>query len=318
MILPRSSLVKLFVLKNFPSPRFYFSGRVAIYRLACALRHSSTTAIVPEYICNVVQRAFIEAGYNIITYKCDDFFEPDMDHIKHIGNLYPSAILCLAPIYGADGGLSCIASVSIQEWMAKNKIHLILDLCQDFSRAISCKNLNFTNISIVTSFNNKTFPGLMGALVYSSVNDASYRLPSYSENVKLSSMWCINTISNFLNSLLRFKTKSKIEFHRFDYSFCSSYPYTFKHSGAAKIQIAIGLAGKLLIPYYIRKKRSYLAKGLVDIIQTPHFLTASVVMASSVLNRNIIKRPYALHGSHKESLKPSLKTIYFRGYNDLL
>lgn len=312
--LPINLLARKF---SFSSPTFYFSARVAIYRIALSLKRDVNVALVPEYICNVVHRAFLEAGYTLIKYKCDDDFEPNIIEIVELGKEHPNSILCLAPLYGADGGESWVGTKAGRAWREENRIFLIFDICQDFTRAMSTKIKSEKNFAVISSFNNKSFPGLMGALVESDTRDSSYRLAKTSESLGLLKILTLNFLIFFRKVVLSHRKRSNYA-SGYDYSYCSHFPYDFSHSGAAKIQIAIGLAGKILLPFYAAKKHRYLNNAYIYPRATPYFRSASIIISESSSEKLIYKPPYSVNNDPSFCLKPTLKSFYFRGYDDLI
>lgn len=313
-VLPRTILVRMFKCSK---SRFYFSARVAIYRIALSLKNKVNVALVPEYICNVVHFAFLEAGYTLVKYKCDDDFEPNIIEIVELGNKYPNSILCLAPLYGADGGESWVTTNAGRAWRKKNEIFLIFDICQDFSRAISTNIINENMFAVISSFNNKSFPGLMGALVRSDIRDNAYRLANISESARLLKILAFSCLF-FLSNIVLSHFKRHNPRSRYEYSDCLQFPYDFNHSAAVKIQIAIGLAGKLLLPIYAAKKSAYLNNRYILPKKTPHFRSSSIIISKNVNQKLIFKPPYSLQNEPNHSLKPNLNSCYFRGYDDLI
>ncbi len=316
-MLPRKIIEKFFIPGKSVNNKFYFSGRVAIYRIAKSLSNMGVkTAIVPEYICNVVHRALVEAGFTLVEYECDDDFEPNIEKIIGLGMRYPDSVLCIAPLFGADGGETWIASDVGRRWRQENRIFLMFDICQDFSRFIMSSLVDEKFFAIISSFNNKSFPGLMGAAVVSDIKDHDYKKATAREIIDLFKLLIIN----LRKMILPFRKKKKIinnQAEKFDYSYCMHFPYDFHHSAAAKIQLAIGFAGRLMLPIYMENKKNYIENKWLSPRLRPHYFTSAIVELDKSYTRLVLKSPYAIYKSPSNSLKPNLKTVFFRGYDDI-
>jgi hypothetical protein len=315
-LLPRKFIEVLLANDDRLKNRYYFSGRVAIYRIALALKNNTKIAIVPKYICNVVHFALLEAGYTLVTYECNEDFEPNIAEIINLGQQFPNSVLCLAPLYGADGGESWIASDYGKKWRNDNDIFLIFDICQDYSRFTSNILQNDRNFAIISSFNNKSFPGLMGASTLSDVNDGGYK-PARALEIFYLFIILIKEFLYFVPRIVFKAVKSEKKIQKYDYSYCTKFPFDFNHSGAAKIQLAVGLAGKIFLPFYMTRKKVFIKENVLVPKKTPYFMTASIVILEVLQPSSMfIKPPYAFHGKPNASDKPNLITGYFRGYQD--
>jgi hypothetical protein len=330
-LLPVSWLARGFGRKNRPAPRFYFSGRVAIYRLAQTLRHEVSVVILPDYICNVLYRVFIDAGFEVISYTTTELLEPSLQDIKYlVHKANRPTVLCLAPIMGAEGGQNWITSPQGREWRNQNKVVLLFDCCQDITRLFNPEFDREKNFAIVSSFNDKSFAGVMGAVVVTDIQDKGFRNATAMESLRIGHLLifrilspCLKIVRTIILSLIckpkkpDFNSLSVVASEKFDYSYCLDFPHTLSHSGATKLQIGIGVAGLLFRRWYIGRKINYMERVLVEPIRTPFFMTASYVMTD---NQDPIKLksklPYAIHGRPTESLRPLIKSFHFKGFFD--
>lgn len=325
--MPMPILRRAFSIPGAPRPRFYFSGRVALFRIAQSLRRRSRLAILPEYICNVVHRAFLEAGFEVVTYKLDSLLEPEIEDIKNlVGNADSPAVLCLAPLLGADGGQTWIMSGEGRTWRTDHGVTLVLDCCQDISRLLLQDFGGERDFAVVGSFNDKSFPGVMGAVAITDLADQSYRRATMAERAGICRLFLAKlarSCGRFVKRLFsppaggrsphRFGSPSS----RFEYSFCETFPYTLTHSAATRLQIGVGVAGRLFSGAYLGRKSRYLGRDLVDPLPTPHFNTSPYVLVPSPPRRLKSKPPYAIHGEPAQSLRPALQACHFKGFWDV-
>lgn len=324
---PMPVLRRAFAVPGAPRPRFYFSGRVAIFRIAETLRRRSRLAILPEYICNVVHRAFLEAGFEVATYRLDSLLEPDLDDIRNlVGHADGPTVLCLAPLLGADGGQTWIMSSEGRQWRVDHGVSLVLDCCQDISRLFLEDFSGERDYAVVGSFNDKSFPGVMGAVAITDMADPGYRRATLVERAGI--WWLLlaklmraagRPVKRFLSppasghGQRRFDDASGV----FEYSFCTVFPFTLNHSGATKLQIGVGVAGRLFSGAYRGRKSRYLGQNMVDPLPTPHFNTSPYVLVPSPPHRLKAKPPYAIHGAPARSLRPALQACHFKGFWDV-
>ena len=305
LLIPRALIESAFVLKSMHKKTFYFSGRVAIYRVAKALRHKSSIAIVPEYTCNVLHRALLEAGYTLKQYSCDANHEPNISQIIVLGRQFPRSILCLAPLYGADGGESWVNTAEGKAWREENSVFLIFDICQDYHRFASSSVGKEGMAALITSFNNKSFPGLMGALVVSDLQDNEYKLPRAQDSIHLLVLAILDNIKIFRDYFVLRPDNSQIK-RKYDYSYCVHFPYGLEYSGANKLQLAMGLAGVLMLPFYSLRKSKYLEKKYIAPVRTPNYRTASIVFSEESNPKLVRKLPYAINGDPDRCLNPNI------------
>ena len=324
-LLPYKVIVLLFQqalnIHNFLLPtRFYFSGRVALYRMALACKKDNTIALLPDYICNVVPKAFQEAGINISSYPTDLYFEPSIQAIQQIAKDQPSVLLCLAPIMGAEGGLAWAFSPEGKSWRNQNNITLFIDLSQGISRL---KQLSHTDLGqqlvLMASFNNKAFPSVMGALVISNIDDPFFIAATGSEQLAIVKQLAKRTLKRIFS--MRQKPSASYSLAQdhpsaFEYSHCQQFPYTFAHSGATKLQVAVATAGLWFGRYYQWCKQRYLQKGLLTLQPTPFYLSAPYILAEPTTTQLRKKAPYASHDHPNYSERPNTPSYHFKGFDD--
>lgn len=324
---PMPVLRRSFAIPGAPRPRFYFSGRVAIFRIAQSLRRRSRLAILPEYICNVVHRAFLEAGFEVATYRQDSLLEPEIDDIKKlVGNANGPSVLCIAPLLGADGGQAWIMSGEGRTWRNDHGVTLVLDCCQDMSRLFRADIRGERDFAVVCSFNDKIFPGVMGAVAVTDLTDLSYRPATMAESVGICRFFVTKLVwqaGRFVKRLFSAppgrcgQHQLSSTPNRFEYSSCNAFPYTLGHSAATRLQVAVGVAGRLFSSAYLARKSRYIGLGMVDPLPTPYFSTSAYILVPRNSSQLKAKLPYAIHGTPTESLRPALQACHFKGFWDI-
>lgn len=326
-LVPAGWAMSAFRRKGGPEPRFYFSGRVAIYRLARSLRREAAVAILPDYICNVLHRAFADAGFEIATYKTNDLFEPFFDDIRdlteQIGN---PVVLCLAPIMGADGGQKWITSSEGRAWRSRNHVTLMFDCCQDITRLFSPDFDGERKYAIVSSFNDKSFAGVMGAVTVSDVDDPEFRPATALESISIGWLLLLRCLLIFVRPIKKvFGSKlaliesgtAGVVSAKYEYSYCNRFPYTLSHSGATGIQVGVGWAGLCCMSWYRRKKQSYIEGKILEPVKTPYYMSAPyVVVTNGGGTITKVKLPYAIHDQPSQSLRPVVRAHHFKGFQD--
>lgn len=324
-LLPYRVVVSLFNkalnIQNFLIPtRFYFSGRVALYRMALACKKDNTIALLPDYICNVVPKAFQEAGINISNYPTDLYFEPSIQAIQQIAKGRTSVLVCLAPIMGAEGGLAWAFSPEGKRWRIQNNVTLFIDLSQGISRL---KPLNPTELGqqlvLMASFNNKAFPSVMGAVVISDIDDPLFVAATSSEQLAIVKQ----LIRRILQPIFSMGNKPADPYSieqdhpsTFEYSYCQQFPYTFAHRGATKLQVAVATAGLWFSRYYQWCKQRYVQQGLITPQPTPFYRSAPYILAEPTTAQLKKKAPYASHEQPNDSERPHTPSYHFKGFDD--
>ncbi len=322
-LIPSKFIYNIFGSKYGVKPIFFFSGRVALYQLSLAVRETGKhRVLLPEYVCNVVYEAFHKAGYEILLFKLSSELEPDQHELENLIETYQGqCVLCLAPIMGAEGGLSWATSEKICYIRRKYSVTLFLDLCQSFTQVDLYKTKDLNDFAVICSCNDKSFGGLMGSAVWTDLNNVSYRQANVDERlllIRLLIFKFLGLLLKIFRRLLSQSTRGSTMLEGFEYSYCQKFPYDFCHSGASKMQIAIGAAGILFLPIYLRRKIRDLERLGDHLIKTPYYISAPYVLARDQFNSlsRKIKKPYALHGNPQKSLRPHAKAFHFKGFKD--
>jgi hypothetical protein len=297
----------------------FFSGRVALFRLASSVPVAEKRVLLPRYLCNVVYKAFVSAGYNVQYYDVDEYFEPHVSSIKDLYFRHQFTVLVLAPLYGADGGVSWFVSDEGQRWRRTSNVHLVLDLCQDFSRVKRLSNLPGTDISIVTSYNDKSFPGVMGSGVWTDVDLAKLPKPTLSDSFRvLTTAFHKIAPRRILKKRLRPHEVTSTDFSaKYEFSRCVSFPYDFDHFSATKAQLALGFVGVLLLSFWNkRRNKAIISQHIVPVMfeysRTSPFVVSRVTHPG--LHRR--KQPYALPYDLGSSIRPNLVIRHNKGFQD--
>jgi hypothetical protein len=322
-LFPKKWISNIFGRKYGVAPNFYFSGRVALYQLALSVRKKGKNRVLlPEYVCNVVYEAFHKAGYEILLFKLSSELEPDQHELEDLMETYQGqCVICLAPIMGAEGGLSWATSKKVCDIRKKYSVTLFLDLCQSFMQVELYKSKDLNDFAVISSFNNKSFPGLMGSAVWTDINDASHRPANLDERLLLLRLLIYKFLGFLLMCFRKFFSQSlpaNISSEKFEYSYCQKFPYDFEHSGASKMQIAIGAAGILFLPLYLNRKRRDLELSSDHVIKTPYYFWSPYVLVRDQFNSSYrkLKNPYALDRNPNKSLRPRARAFHFKGFMD--
>ncbi len=305
---------------HLPEPRFYFSGRVALNSLALATPAEKKVILLPDYICNVVYTPFVTNSFVIKTYSTTEYFEPDIEQLQEIVQHSSASTLLLAPIFGADGGQSWITSDEGRDWRERNNLHLIFDACQDISRCYSSQFKGEKNISIISSFNDKSFPGVMGAVVYSDVKDPNYSKASLKDTKRVLHCFLKKISAIVLAPYFRLKLKhhhrTKKSKPDFEYSYCDKFPFDLRHSAATGIQVSIASAGLIFRRIYQKSRDKFVSNYESEVIKTPHHMTAPYLVVRRYIQGVKLKSPYAVHGNPLQSLRPNIKAQHCKGFRD--
>lgn len=90
-----------------------FSGRVSLFLLARRLLPSaqSDVALVPDYVCNIVPRAFRLAGWEIGTYPTGPDLEPDWEELLLLLDARKAGVLVGASVFGSSGLLTFLSEI---------------------------------------------------------------------------------------------------------------------------------------------------------------------------------------------------------------
>ena len=323
-VLPSRFHKLMFLKSELSNPSFYFSGRVAIYYHARLLRSFYSEVLLPDYLCNVVYRSFEEAGFTTIPILTDAENELCIDDLKEkVASLSRPPILCVAPILGSDGGQTWLLSKAGKTWRNENKLFLFFDFCQDISRVFNISFKDEVNYVIVASFNNKSFPGFMGAVSYSDIKSEKTPKSKLGNEVFVLYSVFIRIVTPLYGKIKTiFKSKKrnpddKIALKNFDYSFCNQFPFSFEIIPATRVQIGLGCAGMIFLATYNKRKQDIQKKIVHQLKQTP-FMSNSpyVIVKHTVPDGFKIKLPYAIQGNPEKSLRPEIKAIEIKGFEN--
>lgn len=305
---------------EFGAFRFYpeFSGRVALYKLARWLRSEGypPLALIPEYICNVVPMALEQAEYSIETYPVDACFEPDTEQLRRRLETGAYGIVLTASIYGSSALLDTLSSTEV--WaplLAAQRTHLIIDLCQDISLIRKVPVSYGRLLSVIVSFNDKSFPGAMGGGILTTLElpETDRPLP-VQKRLQLYRYLFLKQLACFKRRLLRHATTPNAQLY--DYSWCKRFPFTIEEYRIDKLQMIMALLGLANLERFHRRKKEFLEKH-PQVLRMPFYETSPyLVWMSAAPPPRRLKRPYALPTSPAHSLRPSLTVIHNKGFCD--
>lgn len=284
-----------------------FSGRIAINQLASSINNSQRKALIPDYICNVVNIALEKAGYEIFTYKIDNYYEPNIPEISSIIDKERISLLVTASIYGSSAMIDDLLDKSLLNAINKNDTHVLIDLCQDFQLLKSLPKNVDQRLSIAVSFNDKSFFGAMGGGLFTN-------LKLNEEPTKLSMKKRVSLVKIIIRKLIKgnkFNDKKN-----FEYSYCKDFPYELINYRPSRLQLMLAIAGIRNFRLINKIKKMQLEK-IPGIIRTKHVNTAAYVQLDN--DSNIIqlrKTPYAIHGKPDKSLHPEIKVVHNKGFLD--
>jgi len=136
------------------------SGLAAVGQAFAAAVGASGTVLVPSNTCNVVGDAFRAAGCAVRTYATSSSGDPDWDRVDALVQQHEAPLLVLCSMFGAHPWSSDRCA---RLRRARSRLRIVLDECQSFG--IRSPRLEPGVDAIVTSFNDKALPGLMGGAV---------------------------------------------------------------------------------------------------------------------------------------------------------
>ena len=306
---------------------FMFSGRVAINVLAKEFKDKGTV-LIPEYICNVVDKAFEESGYQIVRYKLKKDFEPDIDNIVKLIDKNSIDILLVASLYGSGKFMDVLNdhTSEIFSKITQQNIQVFIDFAQDFYRIYEL-DLSYPHYHYIFSFNDKSFMGMMGAMVVSDydLSDLSYKRLSVKQNIFLFKNYLQKLASCYLPLLITiyrfFRTKGDQNLSEarqgFEFSYCKTFPYTFINYKVSSMQIFFAWIGIVFLNLQLKKKISFIKKYKTNIQQTRYVNTAAYCIWKG--DKDIARKyksPYAKHSDPYSSMYPNLKIYHNKGFCD--
>jgi len=314
--------------------KFYpeISGRVSLYKLALTLNNfcNKRVALVPDYICNVVNVALEAAGYEVQTYPTDCYFEPLESELAIKLADERINILLTASVYGSSAFLDGLKKQEFRELILKRNIYVIVDLCQDISLVQHLPTNYGINLSAVVSFNDKSFPGVMGGGILTKMNiPITRKRMNFVQRLTLYRMLLAKCKAYMVTAFRkRFQTQYKAENlvvgnngedkNQYSYSYCQVFPYRIEPFRIEKIQIILALIGFANLKL-INRKKSEFAKHVPNVLRTKYYETSPYLVLISgehIPPLRKRKHPYACHGNPKESLRGALIIIHNKGFYD--
>lgn len=298
------------------------SGRVAIYKAAQAFRRlnaeatGNNIALIPDYICNIVEIALNQAGYQCRSYPTDKFLEPDIERLMREIDHRPPALLLTASIFGSSGMLPALARADLRALLSRLKTNVIVDLCQDISLIDHLPDGYGDRLIAVVSFNNKSFRGMMGGGLLSRINIPAGRRMTLAEQLRL--------LREFRKYRRQQQQGGSASDTGFEHSQAAYFPFTIEDIRVSKWQILAALTGLA----DLRRLNDCRAKNLTKIrgvLQTDNAKTAAYLMIDTESESEIDtanrdnpicrrKASYAIHQQPQRSLRPDLRIIQNSGY----
>jgi len=308
-----------------------FSGRSALFSLASELRghgESQRVALVPEYVCNVVPKAFSLAGYKILTYGTNAVLEAEWDEVAKLVVETKPRVLVGASIFGSSALLFELEDPHKQAFLRSHKVQVVVDLAQDIRLRhrlpMNCSDF----VHAVLSFNDKSFPGAMGGGILS--ERTVPRLGEMSTTLESCLLLYRMAIGRCLAPLLRLakrepKGRLSSSNQTYEYSFCETFPYCIDKQTLAplKLQLIMAYIGSKLIGVFDARKRILLRRGLH--LNTAFSATAAYVMVKNEPFEHDVrevrsrrrKAPYGIEGNSAISLRPTDLILHNKGFADL-
>lgn len=285
-----------------------FSGRTALELVAQAFEPERRTLLLPAYLCNVVALAFERQGWTLVGYEVDEDFQPDNAALlARAADCGASAVL-LAPLYGSDGGLRWWLAPAVAQQCRQQRLALVLDLCQDAAwlREVPA---GWQGGAVVLSFNDKSFPGAMGAVLWTDLPCDEPPAPGPAVALRLLG-WRLRVL---LGSLRRGASAAE----GFEYSQATQFPHDFSIPGATRWQLALGLLGLRGLARWQQRRRAALQRGDVK-PAGPSVGSSSpyVLVAADDPGRHRRKSPYAVADAPTQSLRPALQVRHNKGFDD--
>lgn len=308
-MLPRAALWERLVAFGPPGAgcRAFFSGRVALAAIAALPRFERRVVLLPEYLCNVVPLAFERAVWRVHGYAVDDRFELDAPALATRAAEIGAELLLLAPLFGADGGVTWWLSDDGRATRERLGLTLVLDLCQDAGALARLPPTLGRDWAALVSFNDKSFPGAMGALCWTDLDLPPPPPPGLVAALPMA--------ARVLRRLLLPRRAG--EERDFEFSYASRFPYSFDTAGPTRLQLALGLVGLQRLSRWQDLRRAAVAAGRVRPLDLPFAATAPfVVAAPGDPGRHRIKRPYATANDAAQSLRPRLVVRHNKGFDD--
>ena len=288
----------------------YFSGRVALDALAALPRFRRRVVLLPAYLCNVVAMAFTRQGWRVVGYEVDANFMPDEQALVRACAAECADLLLLAPLYGSEGGLAAWLAAPGRALRERLGVCLVLDLCQDAARLapLTWRGDSLgTDWAVVTSFNDKSFPGVMGAALWTDLDLHEPPGPKTWHAMQLAA-----------RAGARLLPRRHAAEAGFEHSAARRFPYAFDVAGASRLQLALGAIGLHCLPRWMARRRAAVARGELRPLALPYSDTAPflVVVGDDDPGCHRAKRPYALVDDARRSLRAGLQVRHNKGFDD--
>ncbi|QEG42991.1 hypothetical protein [Roseimaritima ulvae] len=299
-----------------------FSGRTAILQLAQQLRQNTDRrkAYVPDYICNVVERALREAGFETVSYATDENFNPDRKALDLAIADPHAAIMVFASIYGSAGGLDVLNEASVRRRLLASGVHVLLDICQDVTLRHRIPSGFASQLSAVLSFNDKSFPGAMGGGILSPQPlNFSSPSPSLRESGCLYYYYGRKASRALVRSLFRSSRDAQVQPPRtFEYSTCERFPFDLVARQPSKLQLVLAVLGMDAVDRLVQQ-RTRLADSDLAVRELPFRTSSPYLIIDSAPGTlpNRVKPPYAVFHDRVTSLRPNLIVMHNKGFDDV-
>lgn len=317
------------------------SGRASLYKLACTLNRNRIlcTALIPDYICNIVDKALEKAGYRVQTYSTNRYFDANPQEIKDKiaqGNIH---LLLTASIFGSNAFLPELHTEDMKNLIETSKTHVVVDICQDINLIKELPETYEKNLSAIISFNDKSFNGLYGGGILSKLRiPESTQKPNFRQKTILSSKLLMKTIRIPLRLIkvlfisIHYFLKYKMQGtqpvlmpssarKKFDYSHCRQFPFAFDLVTLTKTQMIKALLGLNSLETINKKKLQYL-RGREYFLRTKYYTHSPYLILKDSLPIDFVtyikkqKASYATNRDQNMSHKSELIIVHNKGFND--
>jgi len=324
------SLLKMWLCKKLSRGIYQFvpqfSGRVALFLVAEKLykKNGAQIALLPDYACNIIHRAFSLAGWHIITYKTDEFFEADWDEVNAIINNQKVAVLVGASVFGSSGLIEFLNDKHKTNQLRSRSTQVVLDIAQDIRLVekipFDCSDF----VTVVVSFNDKSFLGGMGGGILSS----TLKFPTQKKlHFRQSLLLYMFFLRKLFNNILRLLNTSFDRLHyipnNMDYSYCQRFPYRIEPFQPTKLQLILAIVGIYFLPYYQMRKKKLIQLGVHLPTRFADSAAYLVLKNSSIFEQNKIilnrtrKPPYAKENNPNVSIRAEDFIVHNKGFFDL-
>lgn len=312
------------------------SGRSALYDFLSYVRKlkefkNKDEVLIPDYICNVVDKAVIQSNLVPMKYRTDEYFRPVVKDACAKISAKTLAVI-FAPIFGSYN--DDVFTQATELVKSSSEVFIIYDNAQ----CIDHKPPLDTD-AVILSFNNKDIWGVMGGALLLKRDRFNSRL----DTEELSFYDELRYLLEFFKKVYKILRKeppsllSKLNRWHLEHSMCSRFPYMLNKNAISKISLIFTVLGlNELESYKMRRKENYDAfrswcRRLKDVkiietknVSTSPFIPIKVVgdvqgVLSTFSNLHVqIKLPYAVDGDPLSSVKkdviaiPNNPNFYYR------